>query len=239
MKKIINNLHLDKNNIWYLDGNFITKELAYKYEEEPRNLLFNVNELDDILIKQKNCFVPFYQKKIIRFLNNIYKVSDKLPFIDFPLGYYKENGKIKGIVIYKYENALSLKKFNNSYGLESLKKYYYHDDDEIHNLILLYLNILIIIEKMYDEGVIYYDIHRGNFLFYQNEIKLVDFEFKYVKFDKKTPKSYNEIINRYCQMINSFSSRLLLKNYFVLPGHTFDETRDRVKKIEKGIIKKW
>ena len=70
-----------------------------------------------------------------------------------------------------------------------LSKYYYHADDSIHNLYLLFIDILTLIEELYENKVYYTDIHRGNFVVNDNSVKLIDFDYKYIHFEDKKDKT--------------------------------------------------
>ena len=105
---------------------------------------------------------------------------------------------------------------------------------EIDNLICMLLDILNLISKMYDKGVSYLDIHSGNFLFYNNGIKVIDFDYGYVLFDKKD-KYFDRIIRNYDMLVETICRRFGFKDILFNRDDTFMETEHHVKSLKREL----
>ena len=137
----------------------------------------------------------------------------------FPIAYYQENSKLRGLVIPYYDKGISIRNVIKSNKTEKFMSLYNHSNNLEENFMYLYLEILSLLEKMYQEKISYLDIHGGNFIIYQNQIKVIDFDPRYVKFNNMFYESY--IINKYCHLINDLNISFKLKNKLIFPKDNF------------------
>lgn len=87
---------------------------------------------------------------------------------DFPVGVVSCKRRCIGQVIKLYNNYVPLYDFVNEDNIE-----------------LLYSKVLMIVDELLDNGVLYLDIHENNFLVDDNfDVKLIDFESSCVIFDR-------------------------------------------------------
>ena len=87
---------------------------------------------------------------------------------DFPVGVVSCKRRCIGQVIKLYKNYVPLYDFVNEDNIE-----------------LLYSKVLMIVDELLDNGVLYLDIHENNFLVDDNcDVKLIDFESSCVIFDR-------------------------------------------------------
>ena len=129
---------------------------------------------------------------------------------EFPNGVITYKDRIIGQVIPYYDNSFQLK--------EILKR---SDYSQINPYTLL-LKAYAIIKELYDNGIIYYDIHGSNFLVYQDGVKLIDFEYNEVYFRNEISFCENLIhnmVNWFISMANSsirypFKPENILNSYF-------------------------
>lgn len=156
--------------------------------------------------------------------------------IDFPIGYVKDENNIVGQVIRYYSNSKSLKIINLTESLEDLQKYIYLDDDSLHNLFLIFLNILEQIELLFENDISYLDIHSGNIIFYNNEVKLIDFEPNYISFSK-IRYFQQQIFHNYVRLINTVLSNFFIEGKLepILNTNSFDNVKNKVKTLENTI----
>ena len=75
------------------------------------------------------------------------------PFIDDNRIKLYINGFIKYKInlIYFYRNAPSIAQIAQTKDINDISKYYYHDDDSIHNLYLLFIDILNLMDSIHSQ----------------------------------------------------------------------------------------
>lgn len=231
---------LDDDNIWYLDDKDIKKKAVYFnktngfYNDNPK-IFYLIEGNSDYIIKDTRFAPLFFNKTRIKKMLKDFYLHNNLKSIDLPLAYFKENNKLTGIVVPYYNHSVSIKKIINTEDVKELKKIYNHSKSDYYNIIVLCLEILDIIKTMYDEEMIYLDIHPGNFLLYNNQVKLVDFEPGYVFFTNKKEKYYDKIINGYLYLINLIFRKFKLDNFEIYKGDSFDKVKEDIMKLEKKI----
>lgn len=228
----------DYQGIFYLDSNNIkTKEFHFNeikptYSKQRR--FYYVEGVDDYIIKDTSRLPLFFNgtrtKKILKDFMN---VQNKFNDIDFPVGYFIDNDKIKGTVVPYYKNSISIKKLMTIYTLEELKEFYMYDDNNNINLIKMCLDILDLIEEMYQNNIVYTDINAGNFLVYNNTVKIVDFEPDYVHFTKHKQKYYELLLSNYTILVDYIWRCYRFKDVVYNPGENFDDARAKVKALIK------
>ena len=72
-------------------------------------------------------------------------------------------------------------------------------------------------------------------MFYNQSIKLVDFEPKFIYFSDKKNNHYKEILRNYALLVTSIWLRLGYKDVFYNSGDSIDEAKIRVKCLGRGL----
>ena len=98
----------------------------------------------------------------------------------------------------------------------------------------LLLDILDLISKMYDKGIYYLDIHSGNFLLYNNDVKVIDFEPGHVYF-RDREWNLKIMLNNYAILVERIRKRFGFKEIFFHSGIDFYNTEYNVKELKKRL----
>lgn len=172
---------IDDYGFLYLDDEYIFKKSIKYYNklDKIKSKFFEIESTDEYIVKYH--LEKLNKKDVFKMLLKFYGVkANILSNIKFPIGYYKENNKIKGLIIPNYPHAVSLRYviINNN-----LDYYYNHSEDKRENILSLLKDILKILKDLYDNGIIYVDVNPGNFVFYQNEVKIIDFDPKFMFYE--------------------------------------------------------
>lgn len=177
----------DKSGLWYIDSReVLIQKLDVKQvrdnkepikKKKPANF-YSIDGIDNYIIKE--CVGRprlLYTYQYLKLLKRLTARQEYITEIDFPIAYSKNYGKYNGLVIPYYESAISLTEiFNSDEPLKELLNYYHKDSDEKNNFICLLLEILERITDMRYQGIYYLDIHPGNFMIYNNSVKVIDFD---------------------------------------------------------------
>jgi len=241
----------DENGLYYVNINDVKDNLIklnfihneYKSSEllsqNSKYDFFGLSELDDYVLKicTNYCHSNMYSQ--IYLLKKFNELRNKLIDIDFPIGYVSDNGKIIGQVIKNYPHSISLRNASINFSLFELKSYFYRDDDDLHNLFLLYHEILNLLEAAYENNFIYCDVNPGNFLLYDNNVKLIDFENEYMFFYQG---NYNirYVLRAYLNMIIKVNCEYHLDNNISFTfnnKNVFLKVRKKVLELENHIRK--
>ncbi len=230
---------LDRRGIWFLDDNDIkVEQMFFQQFNKPysdRASFLKIDGIDNYIIKDCTVYPYFFNcYRNLKLLKKLNKKQKDIDNIDFPVAYYKSEDKLKGIVIPYYKDAVSLTKLISFYSFDDLKNYYNHDNDEINNLISLLLEILELLKSMYDKGVFYLDIHSGNFLIYDNGVKVIDFEPGHVFFRDKN-WHLKIILNNYSLLVDRIRRKYNFKEVFFHSGEDFYNTEMNVKALKKRL----
>ena len=234
MKEFSTPFKLDKRNLWYIDSNDVKleqkvfSEIGKKYHN--RNHFYLIDGVDDYIIKDESKYTKMFRKtRIINMLKVFVSVQEKLSNIGFPVGYFVNYGKVDGTIIPYYKDSISVDEFICFQKFEELKKYYNKSSDDIDNLVCLLTDILKIISDMYDNNISYLDIHPGNFLLYNNEVKIIDFEPNYLYLKKKNSNTHDRMLLNYALTVCEICRRLKFENVFFNSGESFIETEERIR----------
>ena len=172
---------IDDFGILYIDESYQLNDRVPYYDNYDgiKSLFFKFTSTDDYIIKYH--LEKLNKKEVYQMLFKIYHIGgNTFTNVDFPIGYYKENSKIKGLIIPNYANSISMKEALLN---DILDRYYYKSDDKKENIYLLLNDILKILEDLYNNGIIYTDVNPGNFIIYHNEVKIIDFDPKYIFYE--------------------------------------------------------
>ena len=169
-------------------------------------------------------------------LENFRVIQKNIEDIDFPIGYYLEDNYARGQIIKYYKNSPSLFHLIKEKDINILDKYYYHDDDSIHNLYMILLDILNLIEELFENGVYYTDIHSGNFVINNNNIKLIDFDYNYIYFKNSTDMKLLDILLwNYSRLFFSINKSYNLGDFALDECHDFKYMKKYVKSMENYV----
>lgn len=230
----------DRKGLYYLDSKDVkTEDLPLKQFTESfgeQAQFYKIEGINDYIIKDCTKY-PLYFNRIrnLHLLKKIIEYQKYFDNIEFPVAYYKDMEKLRGIVIPYYKGAISLKGIVSYYCSKDLLFYYSHSQDEIENFISLTLDILELISSLYDKGISYMDINLGNFLLYNNVVKLVDFEPGYVLFGDSNKWHLDTILTRYELLINRLRKALDLKPIVFHSGNDFYETEKNINSFRKKL----
>ena len=231
-------LKQDKNNIWYIDNNDKLDELFLVDINKPykeRKKFYKIDGIDNYIIRDCTDYPHFLNgSKNYKLIKKLVAKQEELPDIGFPIGYYKKNDVIKGTIIPYYKDAISLRKICYLYKNE-LNTFYNHSDNGEENFICLLLDILELLNRMYNKEVMYVDIHYGNFLIWNNDVKVIDFEPGYVYFSDKLKWHYESILRNYSLLVGELCRRFGYKNILFPRQESFMETEYMVKSLRKRL----
>ena len=236
------NLKIDKNGLLYLEDIEDLYRRVISLDQRPdkreyyASCFFRIDNNDDYIIKKPITLFTREERKIyLEFLGRLVDKQKEVPEVDFPIGYYRERKKIEGLIVRYYQDGISLDNINREEDINLIGKYYYHDEDNIHNLFLMFNEILSLLEVMYEHGINYTDVCDNNFVIWNNQVKVIDFDPYSVTFIDKYNK-LNKILERYIKLIN------YTLNCYHLRGDSdniqnFKEAKKLTLKIENGVRK--
>lgn len=218
------------------------EQLQYKsFHHKPKVLQYDfyiLSSLKNYLLKIKNGNCDAMLMHQVYLLKKLSPFKDLFSYCDFPNGYVVDNKEIVGMILPNYSSeSVSFQNTCIKYSLNELKNYLLRDDDDIHNLFMIYLEILTMVEKMYDNGLLYYDINEGNFIFDNNKIKIIDFDFERIGF-VKTKSNLNGLLTNYLDMVNRVNGEYSLSKISSNISKTsFSSVRNKIIKLENTVRK--
>lgn len=229
----------DRKGLKYLDSRdiktdeIIIKQMSGSYRDRAH--FFAIDGNDDYIIKDCTMYPLILNRpRNLKLLKQLVEKQEEIKNVDFPIAYYKSFNILKGIVIPYYKDSASLREIISLHPFEDLPNYYNHDSNEIDNLISLLLEILELISNMYDHKVYYLDIHTGNFLLYNNSVKVIDFEPGHVFFrDRKW--NLKLILSNYAMLVEKIRRMYKFKEIFFHSGVDFYNTEMNVKALRKRL----
>ena len=236
------NLKLDKNGLLYYDDDRILLHIPLNIDQREVNEnkyypsgFYRIPGTDEYIIKY--CYTVYTRKEIETIKEMLMKLIDKqkeIPEIDFPIGYFKFGNKLAGQIIKYYPNGISFDNILNKEDIELLGKYYAHDEDNIHNLFLLFNDVLNLLYKMFENGIYYNDTNPGNIILNDNEAKLIDFDMHYINFDNKDLRLKN-IMAGYCYLLKDVLTKFSLVDGVNREFNNFEEAKAFTKKLENNV----
>lgn len=226
---------IDNNGLFYMDNDLFKKyPLNINYNLKISNLFYSLMSTDDYIIKYS--LYNLNQDQLMPMLMNFRNIQKSIDDVDFPIGYYKEDDSIRGQIIKYYNNSPSLSNLIKEKDINIFGKYYYHDDDSIHNLYMIMLDILDLLEELFNNGVYYTDIHTGNFVIHNNQIKLIDFDYNYIHFIKNIDKKLLDIILwNYSRLFFYINKVYNLGEFGLDECHDFKYMKKFVKSMENHV----
>lgn len=219
-------------------GIFITET---KYE--PTNWFNSSNNLTNgVFIYQSynnpnvayriyKCFADYgfngYDDDIL--IQELQKKQELINDTKFPTGVVTLDGNIIGQEIPFFNNNITL--------LDFFKKYKNID------IVNEYIKVLNVLKEMYDNGILYVDVHSENFMLdptlIHSKINTIDFERKFVMVDDWSKSARERLFSCFSNMINQLNNirEVDLKlGRFVLTNN-FDDTYEELEEMTKKLVK--
>lgn len=225
-----------------------SKGLTY-YDETSKGELVTFSNISDLTIKN-NFFKlldnPNYIIKkadnldinrLMIMLTKFNELNSVIAKTDLPLSYYMEDNKVEGTVIPYYPDTTPLYTISKTRTIGNLVPLYNHDEDKIRNIFCLYNDILDIFQELLDNGVYYYDSNSTNFVFSNNEVKLIDFDPKRILFDGNH-KEYKIVLEGLYALINLMTKRFFYYDEFLYFPRSIEGLRKHLVKVENKIRKR-
>ncbi len=237
-------LKVDKEGLLYLADEEVLKaspllidKRNFQCERYYYNGFYRIKNSDEYIVKYSyTIFTKKEREAIKNMLYNLVNKQSSCPDVEFPIGYYMKDRKLAGLIVKYYKNAISSEQVFDMHDIFAISKYYAYDDGAVRNLFHWFYDVLELSNKLFDEGIYYIDLNPGNLLLVDNQIKLIDFDHNYIKFDNKD-KCLQSIMGIYEMLLKEVlqSYRLPYNNNeeFV----NYDQAKTLTKKIEDKIIK--
>lgn len=206
-----------------------------RYKKTTNSYFYKLLTLKDYIIKYSKKEIS--KDEYLNMLKVFQDVKENITLTDFPIGYYEEESILKGTIIPYYQDSISLLQTTENKSLADLKKYYYHDDDDLHNLYVLLNNILDILEELQNNGISYIDSNPSNFLIKDNQIKLIDFDPKYLYYGLNN-KNICATLLRFDDLIFFLHLNFKLDNLAIHQSKNFKAMRKHLVKLENKMRKK-
>ncbi len=227
-------LYLEDDNVFKRNSLHIDKRL--EIDGYFQKFFYSFDSTDDYIIKYNS--TEFTKKEIIatkEMLKALVEKQKNVLNVDFPIGYLVHMKKLSGLIIKYYKDSISLHDIIKTRDLNYIGKYYYHDDNILHNLFLLYHDVLDLLYELLDNDICYTDINPGNVIITDNKVKLIDFDYRYVLFNQKDT-ILKDVMYNFSQFV-----KVTLRNYnLYYQLDTFfkhDEEKKYLKKLENKIRK--
>lgn len=233
--KGVKELAFTKDNIFGNVGKFIS-ETEYEHsdyfvsEEESGVYIYQDFNKSNIAYRIYKEFADYnfngYKDDVL--ISKLQKRQSNIHLTKAPFGVVTLDGKIIGQIIYFFENYITLYEF-------SMEK-----SREI-NYIKLYIKMLTILKELYDNGILYLDIHAKNFMINShNKINLIDFEHANVVFDDFSKHHIERFFQSFNNMIQILNKNLgieeLFENY--IRTNNFDDTFYQLDTLSKKLVNK-
>ena len=216
-------LKKDRNGILYTDDNTNLYQRLINFgnhdikNEFYQSSFYRLKSSNDYIIKRPVTLLTRKERIIyMNMLVSLIKLQDKVTHTDFPIAYYKEKRKLAGLVIKYYQNGLSIDQLSKEKDLNLLKKYYSHSEDNIHNLFMLFDEYLDCLYELYQNGIYYIDIHKGNIILNNNEVKIIDFDPDRIIINRIDNRIREAIFSRYITTIGSILNEYSLVDEDIL-----------------------
>jgi hypothetical protein len=232
-------MKIDNNGIFYYDEHDKGKEIIFekdfdKKKPEESSKFYKLLNNPELIIKYAT--YHFNDEKVMYMLKRFIELQKKVKLTDLPTSYYMEDGVIKGTVIPYYPDSPTLYNIALTRNLLNLANYYYHDDDMLHNLFLLFNDMVNVLEELVENNILYFDANPGNFVFSNNQIKLIDFdpECDRIKYEVDK-KSIKKLLNEIDTAVFLVTKRFQVADLCVCYPKNFKSYRKHLIKVENRI----
>lgn len=235
-------LKRDKDGLLYLQDEDILRKSTLRIDkrgevdEYYQQYFYPIASSDDYIIKYSCTWYTRKQIKRIKEMlaNLVYKQKD-IPNVDFPIAYFVHMKRLSGLIVKYYKDGISFDNVAKLQDIEAIGKYYYHDEDNIHNLFMLYEELLNLSNELFEKGVYYTDLNQGNIVLDNNQVKLIDFDYRFVLFDQKDA-CLPFIITNYLRLVretlSSFNLYCDVSDYY-----NYEDAKKYIKKLENTVRK--
>lgn len=229
-------MKIDNNGFTYYDETSKGELVTFSNIDNIKinNNFFHLLDNPNYIIKKSD---DLNLDRLMIMLDRFNKLKNVIKLTDFPLSYYMENNKIEGTVIPYYPDTIPLYTISKTRKISNLTPLYNHDEDCIRNVFCLYNDILDIFQELLDNGVFYYDSNSTNFVFSNNEVKLIDFDPKRVLFDG-IHKEYKTVIDGVYALINLMTERFFYYEEVLYFPRSIEGMRKHLVKLENKVRKK-
>ena len=150
-----------------------------------------------------------------KLIHNLQNVQANIKLTEFPYGVVTLEGMIIGQEIPYYPQY------------QTLYKYIVNEPDK-RKIILIYKKIIMLLKELYDNKVIYTDIHAKNFMVKNDDVKLIDFENSQIRFGK------NEyyVTNMFDSLIGMINLYIGI-DYDIRKIYNFDDILEKVDTLKR------
>ena len=228
-------MKVKSNNIAYLDESHKGEEIKFSLNKlEIKSKFYEILDDPFFIIKQ---YEVSDEEALFKMLLRFKEVHEHIEKTDLPISYYKENNITSGQIIPYYEDSANLYNLSMTKNLDRLMEVYKKDDDKVHNLFLLYQDIVDIIEELWDYDILYQDSNSTNFVFKDNKVHLIDFDPKYVILKNKK-KSFIQTLCGLDDLADRMNGRFLGYDEFIYMPNSFKGLRKHLVKVENRVRKR-
>ena len=229
-------MNIDNNGLSFFNETNKGEEINFKLNGlDIKSDFYKLIDNSNYIIKKS--FKGINSEALLNMLSKFNEINNKIILTDLPVSYYIEDNKIVGSVIPYYEDSENLYNISITKDLNNLMKVYKRDDDNIHNLFILYSEIIDIIEELYDNGVCYYDSNSTNFVFKDNKVHLIDFDPGYIKFNTRR-KATIQTLSGIDDLADRMNGRFLSYDEWPYLPRNFNKLRKHMIKIENRVRKR-
>lgn len=234
-------MNIDSRRLLYFNELSKGKEIIFpntqtKKNQNDKSKFYELLKYEKYLIKYS--LNELKCEDIFTMLTIFSELKDKIILTNLPIGYFQEKELLKGTIVPYYRDSISLYQITKDKNLNELINYYYHDDNKLHNLYLLFNDILDILEELQNNGISYFDSNPGNFILKDNQVKLIDFDPKYLKYGI-TNENIKETLSRFDDLLFHTHLNLRLDNLSIYKAKDFQTMRKHLIKLENKIRKKY
>ena len=166
-------------------------------------------------------FNGYSDDKLIQLLQ---EKQEKIKLTEFPTGVVTLGGNIIGQEIPYYEKYITIFNYFQTYYVDNPFK--------------VYIAMLEILKEMYDEQILYLDVHPKNFMISKDNfnVKMIDFDENYIKFEQL--KVYREtLFSNIKNMIDCLNKICQFDDLVFLQTDNFDDCLYQVKQMKKRLHK--
>ena len=232
----------DKEGLLYLEDDNIFRKHSLQIDKRNnvdeyfKYVFYPVDSTDEYIIKYSCTVYTRKQIKLIKeMLFNLVCKQKNIKSVDFPIAYFYHMKRLCGLIVKYYKEGISVDNIIKLQDIESVGKYYYHDENNIRNLFMLYSELLNTIIELFDNDIFYVDLNPGNIVLYNNQVKLIDFDYRYISFNNKD-KKIKTIIDSYLEFVRVTLNSFYVSNYNN-DCNDFRDVKRYLKKLENNVYR--
>ena len=229
-------MKIDNKGICYYDENDKGQEIFFNLGRnlKIKSKFFEVINNPNIIIKCPN---EFNIEKELELLERFIKLKDIITKTELPTSYFKDNNIICGTGVPYYSDAPALFTLSVDKDKDLIRDYFMRDDDRIRNMFILYNLILDLMEELFENNICYFDSNSTNYVLKDNNVYLIDFDYRRIKFDRNKADLYQVLIGL-DDLFDKMNSRFFRFDEFPYFPRSFDGFRKHLVKIENKIRKR-